>query len=108
MSTSILDVMKSLVPISLFNKGYAGKIFSDVRRNGAKLVVKNNVPECVLISPEEYTKMVEELNDARLLGVASYRMEHFDHNQLVPQNKVDEILGVSENDLIGFEEVEIE
>ena len=45
---SVISAIKNTVPISLFNRGQAGKIFEDVRKNGAKVVMKNNVAECVL------------------------------------------------------------
>ena len=51
---SVMSAIENTISISLFNRGLAGKIFSDVRRTGAKVVMKNNAPECVLLSPEEY------------------------------------------------------
>lgn len=57
------------VPISYFNKGMAGKIFKDVRETGSKVVMKNNVPECVLLSPEEYLKLIEERNQRKEAAV---------------------------------------
>ena len=35
------DLMESVVPISRFNKGEAGKIFEEVAKSGTKIVVKN-------------------------------------------------------------------
>ena len=65
---SVVSAIQNTVPISSFNKGIAGKIFREVRATGAKVVIKNNVPECVLISPEEYVQLMDELSDARLLA----------------------------------------
>lgn len=48
------NVLNAIVPISRFNKGEAGKIFDEVKSGGFKIVVKNNVPTCVLITPEKY------------------------------------------------------
>ena len=50
----VSGALRSTVPISLFNRGLAGKVFEEVRQQGAKVVMKNNAPECVLLSPEEY------------------------------------------------------
>ena len=47
-----LNVLDSIIPISLFNKGQANKIFADVKKFGTRIVVKNNVPECILMSPQ--------------------------------------------------------
>lgn len=48
------------IPISLFNKGQAGKIFAEVKQRGKKVVTKNNAPECILLSPEEYMQLLEK------------------------------------------------
>ena len=53
-------MLKSFVPISRFNKGEAGKIIEEVKRDGIKVVVKNNAPECVMITVEDYDRLVEE------------------------------------------------
>ena len=36
------NVMTNTVPISVFNRGLAGKVFEDVKSSGAKVVLKNN------------------------------------------------------------------
>ena len=103
-----MSAIKNTVPISQFNRGLAGKIFEDVKQSGAKVVMKNNVAECVLISPEEYVRLMDEVNDARLLAVASERMAHFDPTSLISEEEMNRRLGVTEDDLAGFDEVEIE
>ena len=65
----ISSALRSTIPISLFNRGMAGKVFEDVRRQGAKVVMKNNSPECVLLSPEEYLRLIDEVNDAKLAAL---------------------------------------
>lgn len=51
---------------------------------------------------------MDELNDARLLAVASERMAHFDPTSLISEEEMNRRLGVTEDDLAGFDEVEIE
>lgn len=70
--------------------------------------MKNNTAECVLISPDEYVRLMDELNDARLLAVASERMAHFDPSTLISEEEMNRRLGVTDDDLAGFYEVEIE
>ena len=84
------------------------KIFEDVKQSGAKVVMKNNVAECVLISPEEYVRLMDEVNDARLLAVASERMAHFNPATLISEEEMNRRLGITEDDLTGFDEVDIE
>jgi len=69
-----VNVLDSIIPISQFNKGQANKIFSDVKKVGTKIVVKNNVPECILMSPQNYQQMMEEYEDAILAAEAVKRL----------------------------------
>ena len=41
---------------------------------GTKIVVKNNVPECILMSPQNYQQMMEEYEDAILAAEAVKRL----------------------------------
>ena len=50
----------------------------------------------------------EEINDARLLEIALERMEHYDPKTTIPAEKVYRNLGITEEDLAGSDEVEIE
>lgn len=56
------QMIKSFVPISRFNKGEAGKIIEEVKRDGIKVIVKNNEPECVMLTVEDYDRLVNDAN----------------------------------------------
>lgn len=45
--------------------------------------MKNNTPERVLLSPEEYIQLLDEVNDARLLQQATKRMAHFNPDTIL-------------------------
>ena len=105
---SVISAIKNTVPISLFNRGQAGKIFEEVRKSGAKVVMKNNVTECVLLSPEEYVRLMDEVNDAKLEAIAAERLARYDPKTLVSQEEMMRELGLTEKDLEGWEDVEIE
>ena len=98
---SVMSAIENTISISLFNRGLAGKIFSDVRRTGAKVVMKNNAPECVLLSPEEYVQLMDAVNDAKLLTLAAERLDKFDPKAVVSSDEVStmitDALGVIEN-----------
>ncbi len=49
-------LVHAFVPISRLNKGEAGKIIDEVKEDGIRIIVKNNVPECVMITVEEYDR----------------------------------------------------
>ena len=103
---NIANLLKSTVSISLFNKGRAGKIFDDVKKNGTKIVIKNNVPECILISPEDYLNLIEKIEDAKLYEMAQERIAQ-DNGKRYSQKQIMEEFGISEDDL-NEEEIEFE
>ena len=70
--------------------------------------MKNNMAECVLLSPEEYVRLMDELNDARLEAVAAERLARYDPQKLVSWDEMMKKFGVTEEDLAGWEDVEIE
>lgn len=105
---NVISAITNTVPITQFNRGYAGKIFEEVKKSGAKVVMKNNAAECILLSPDEYVKIMDELNDMRLLAIANQRMLNSDSATWISDEEMNKRLGISEEDLKGFEEVEIE
>ncbi len=105
---SVMSALRDTVPINQFNRGLAGKIFEEVKKSGAKVVMKNNTAECVLLSPEEYAKLIDEICDARLLLLASDRMSRANLSKTVSQEEVYRELGLSAADLLGEEDVELE
>ena len=81
--SKIRSALENTVSISLLNKGYAGQIFDEVRAAGTKVVIKNNTPECVLISPSEYLSMLDELNELRAVAEASLRLDGINPKNLL-------------------------
>ena len=71
-SSRVLDLT---VPITRFNKGEANKVFDEVKQSGCKIVLKNNTPACVLISPDKYREIMDEIEDARLYALVAERIE---------------------------------
>lgn len=105
---NLASAIKNIVPISQFNRGLAGQIFEDVKQSGAKVVIKNNTAECVLLAPEEYVRLIDELNDARLLTLATKRMDQYDPASAIPAENVYQDLGITQEDLAECGEVEFE
>lgn len=106
--SSVVSAIKDTISISLFNRGLAGKIFAEVRKTGAKVVMKNNLPEVVIMSPEEYIKLMDEVNDARLLKIASKRMSHYDPSTTTSYEEINKKYGIVAEDLNDYDEVEFE
>ncbi len=105
---SVLSAINRTIPISQFNRGLAGQIFSDVKKTGAKVVMKNNEAEVVLLPPSQYVELMDILNDYELLCTALERMEHFDPATLVSEEEMDQELGITQEELDRAGEVEFE
>lgn len=106
--SDISSAIRDTVSISLFNRGLAGKIFEEVKQAGAKVVIKNNAAECVLMSPEEYIRLMDEVNDARLLTMATERMSNYNPADAISGEDVYRSLGITREDIDAFGEVEFE
>ena len=104
---SVLSVMKSIVPITRFNKGEASRIFEEVQSDGTKVVVKNNRPACVLMSPEKYEHLMEMLSDCILQEEAERRLADTCSEATLSQDEVMESLSITQADLDDID-VEIE
>ena len=59
-------------------------------------------------TPDEYIRLLDEVNDARLLAEATERMSHFDPSTVISQKEVDQELGFSPADYDDVEEIELE
>ncbi len=102
------DILQSLVPISQFNKGQAAKIFDRLHSENELIVLKNNQPSAIILSPEEYTRLTEIEEDYYLLLEANRRLESDGNNKTVSLNNVMNELGISEDELLDAEDVDIE
>ena len=105
---SVISAIRNTISISLFNKGMAGKIFEEVKKSGPKVVMKNNNAECVLLSPEEYASMIDEINDAKLLALALQRMQNYNPSDAIPMEEIDSKFGITSEMLNSIGEVEFE
>ena len=104
---AIKNIMDSMVPITRFNRGEANKIFDELRESGCKVVVKNNVPACVLLSPEMYQEMVELIENQYLISLAEERTR----NDTGMTRSFEELLakdGLTLADIDAMDDVEIE
>lgn len=106
--TSVRSAIENTVSISQFNRGQAGKIFEDVKQSGAKVVMKNNVPECVLMSPESYISLLDALEDAQLQVLAMERLANYDPEKLISQEEINRKYGITQEELDAMEDVEFE
>ncbi len=99
------ELVDSFVPISRFNKGEASMIFEEVKETGYKIVLKNNAPACVLLTPEVYHKLMEIQENYWLLIEAEKRMEKAGPEDFIPAKEALQMLGIRDTDI---EDVEVE
>lgn len=104
---SVMGVMKAIVPITRFNKGEANRIFDEVESDGTKIVMKNNTPACVLMSPGRYEALMEMLADYIAQEEAEERMAHYNPQETLSHEEVMESLGITQDELTDIN-VEVE
>ena len=106
---AIAVTLNNIVSVSAFNKGEAGAIFSSVKKSGiSKLVMRRNEPECVLVSPAEYSRIIAELEDLRDYKLATERLAASSNSA---GKSFEDILaeeGSSFDELASVEDVEFE
>lgn len=106
--SSVVSAITKTIPISKFNRGLAGQIFTDVKASGPKVVMRNNSAEAVIMPPNEYVEMEEALNDYLLLTMAVERMANYNPDTLISEEEMDQHLNITPDDLDDIDEVEFE
>lgn len=96
------NILQCLIPISQFNKGQASKIFDRLHDEKELIVLKNNQPSAVILSPEEYTRLTEIEEDYYLL------IEANGNKKTVSMDYVMRNLGIDEKELENAEDIDIE
>lgn len=104
----IIDTINHKISISVFNKETIHQIFEEVKTTGHKVVMNQDVAECILISPDAYVELMEELSDVRLLKLAHKRLEDYEPNKNIFGEDVFRHLGITDEDLENYDEVEFE
>ena len=52
------NLLNNLVSLTMFNQGQASKIFNRLQEEKQIVVLKNNIPTAVLLSPNEYDRLL--------------------------------------------------
>ena len=104
---STAKVLNSLVPITQFNRGQASRIFDRLHTENQLIVLKNNQPAAVILSPAEYSRLTEIEEDYILLMEATERLA----NNSSPATSMEDVmkeLGISQDEIETAEDVVIE
>lgn len=102
------DTINSLVSITQFNKGQASRIFDRLNTEKQLIVLKNNVPSAVIISPEEYIRLSEIAEDYYLLTEAQTRLKNNKGKQTLSFDDVMRSFDISDDDIENAEDLDTE
>ena len=106
--SQIAQTLRSLVSISQFSKGQAAQVFDRLRTEKQLIVLKNNAPAAVLLSPEQSERMTDMEENYRLLLLAQERLAKGGLERAVSQEQMMERLGVTQDEIDAAEDVELE
>lgn len=101
------DILDSLVPITQFNRGQASRIFDRLHTESQLIVLKNNQPAAIILSPSEFQRLREIEEDYTLLLEATRRLKE-DSSSTSSREEVMSELNISESELAAAGDVVIE
>ena len=101
------DILDSLVPITQFNRGQASRIFDRLHTESQLIVLKNNRPAAIILSPSEFQRLSEIEEDYTLLLEATRRLKE-DSSSTSSREEVMSELNISESELAAAGDVVME
>ena len=101
------DILDSLVPITQFNRGQASRIFDRLHTESQLIVLKNNQPAAIILSPSEFQRLSEIEEDYTLLLEATRRLKE-DSSSTSSREEVMSELNISESELAAAGDVVME
>ena len=105
--TYTADILNSLVPITQFNHGHASRIFDRLHSKSQLIVLKNNQPVAIILSPSEFQRLSEIEEDYTLLLEATRRLKE-ESSSTYSRKEVMSELDISEADLTSAGDVVME
>jgi len=98
---TISDIFKNVISITDFNRGKGSKIIDEVKHSGYKVIMKNNKPEAVLITPQQFEEMLmmkDEIIEMQL-AIKAYKRMAADNQTFISHDNVMKELNIMESDL---------
>ena len=97
-------VLNSLVPITQFNRGQASRIFDRLHTESQLVVLKNNQPAAIILSPAEYARLSEIEENYNFLLEASARLENNTASTISMENVMKD-LNITPEEVTAAEDV---
>ena len=101
------DILYSFVPITQFNRGQASMFFDRLHTENQLIVLKNNQPAAIILSPSEFQRLSEIEENYTLLLEATRRLKE-DSSSTYSREEVMSELNISEADLAATGDVVME
>jgi hypothetical protein len=92
------DILDSLVPITQFNRGQTSRIFNHLHSESRLIILKNNQPAAIILSPSESQRLSEIEEDYTLLLESTRRLKE-DSSSTPSSKELMSELYISEVDL---------
>ncbi|GAU75419.1 type II toxin-antitoxin system Phd/YefM family antitoxin [Fusibacter sp. 3D3] len=104
------NALDHIISVSDLGRGKASKVIQDVERNKDQyIVVKNNRPQAVILSVDEYNNLMETREELELLLIATKRISENNHDEYTSLKVVMEELGIADSEIDDLvESVDIE
>lgn len=103
-----METLRSLVSISQFSRGEASKVFDRLKDEPQLVVLKNNVPAAILLSPDEFGRLTEIEENYRLMLLAQERLAGNNLQNAKSESEAMDALGITEDDIDAAEDVDVE
>lgn len=89
-----------MISVSELGRGQASKVVQDVERNKEQyIVVKNNKPQAIIISIDEYMDLMEAREELDLFMLAQERIKNSSGKEAIEFDEILDDLGISMNEL---------
>jgi len=104
----VQQLLKSFIPVTMFNRGKASQNFDRLHKESRLIVLKNNQPSAIILSPAEYDRLTEIEENYALMVEAQARLEKNAEKPGLSEAQVMKDLGLTEEDVANAAEPEFE
>ena len=104
------NALDHIISVSDLGRGKASKVIQDVEKNKDQyIVVKNNRPQAVILSVDEYNTLMATREELELLLLATKRITENDSEKYTSMKNVLEEMGITDSEIDELaESVDIE
>ncbi len=100
-------LLENIVPTSAFNQGKSAQCFEKATNGMPVIVMKNNAPYRVVLTPDDFARMSELEENNELLAMALARLEANKDKPAIPAADVYARLGISNAEIDALDDVEL-